>query len=229
MILSATDDLPAKIEELTNKIKELENALAESHARHHNDAHPEETRETNASLQGFGVLMMGEGGHSRFFGATSSVEWTMATDGPSFNASGQDAQFSVQPEPGTLPFSTLNPGLGDMPLLPLLPLPSQIPETLLWKERLSKSLPDREVAYSLVGAYYGRAAWEWVQISLSRGFLLTRLHSCCSVPRITFINEFFGPCYDHLENPPITMYDLGFIYSVFAIGEAPPYSFPAIS
>lgn len=180
MILSVTEDFPSKIEQLESRIKELEGALAHLQAMLSTEPHPlllpkspqrspspatskKEEEETDATAHGIGSLMIGERGNVRFFGSTSSLEWTVVEDGPGVHLSSADYPTPSFQDTESRVHSAFG-GVVDhgtsIAYLPLIPLEDEVVDMSLWKQKVIHGLPERELATKLVGTYYSRAAWE---------------------------------------------------------------------
>lgn len=235
LILANTEDLHARIETLSSRIRDLESALSSLHAKHSDEPHPLLTRDQlltgtirkeeedphEVPVTSFGSLMLGGDGTSKFFGATSGAEWTvpLEDDTPEegyacvpvsvTNALAnqiQGSQGGITGGSHGVPTSLSNP-FGTVANLDVISqsFPHSVDRSMLdipaLKRLVIQELPPREKAISLINLYYARVAWEFDP-----------------VPRKRLIEEVFGPCYDNLQNPPISGHAMALLYAVFGLG-----------
>ncbi|PVF92901.1 hypothetical protein CPB86DRAFT_716551 [Serendipita vermifera] len=196
LILLSTEDLHARIDELTARIRELEDALAKLQALHSDDPHPLLSNSDDVPITSFGSLVIKDDGNTRFFGATSGVEWVINDpDHP-------DKEISPEPQ---MPSAGVLPRNNDPLALIETEFPLPIGKGLIDMSELERlvveELPPKDKATTLVDRYYKRAAWEMAP-----------------VPRSRLIKEIFIPCYDNLPNLSISYHDLAFLWGVLALG-----------
>ncbi|PVF92900.1 hypothetical protein CPB86DRAFT_790710 [Serendipita vermifera] len=198
LILSSTEDLHARIDELTERIRELEDALAKLQALHSDDPHPLLSNSNDAPITSFGSLVIRDDGNTRFFGATSGVEWLWTVNDPDH----PDKDLSPEPQ---MPSTGIVPRNND----PLALIDSEFPlpigkgsiDMSELKRLAVEELPPKDKAATLVDRYYKRAAWEMAP-----------------VPRSRLIKEMFIPCYDNLPTLGVGYHELSFLWAVLALG-----------
>ncbi|KIM27212.1 hypothetical protein M408DRAFT_330132 [Serendipita vermifera MAFF 305830] len=195
LILASTEQLHTQIDQLTDRTRELEEALANLQAQHSNEPHPLLSKPDDLPLTSFGSLMIKEDGNARFFGATSSVEWIMAiqegADGETTPPA--DATQSVHVSVGES--SLTNSLIAEFPLSS-----GGVDQDLMTKKAIAE-LPPKDSAINIVDCYYLRAAWEMNPVLRGR-----------------FIRDYFVPCYENQFNSGLTLQEYALIYSVYALG-----------
>ncbi|KAI0642067.1 fungal-specific transcription factor domain-containing protein [Trametes meyenii] len=175
-VLAATEHLHRRIAKMSERIHQLEDALAIVQAKSSNELHPlltdgktkmrisEEDEEPLQSdmepatstdvVSAFGMLSMSERGVSRFFGPTGGTEYLLFSDsdGPSSPSNGSGSPESLRgsktpPLPGEIArFSSA------FPFTPMGP-----PQTVY--ELIQGHLPSYERACHLAESYVSHAAW----------------------------------------------------------------------
>lgn len=197
IILSTTENLRGKVDGLTERIRELEEALAALQAQHSDAPHPLLSGPDDQPITSFGSLMVKEDGNVEFFGATSTVEWPMvmhheAGDGLLALEHPELVSQASQDAPKTI-----------KSIVEEFPLPSNtgaIKKSDMMEQAIAE-LPRRERAEALVDCYYLRASWQ-----------------LCPVTRQRLVRDYFAPCYEKPLPASVTLQDFGLLYSVFALG-----------
>ncbi|PVF92898.1 hypothetical protein CPB86DRAFT_743567 [Serendipita vermifera] len=198
-ILSNTEQLHARIDELTERIRELEEALANLQSLHSDEPHPLLKDSTEPLATAFGSLRLHDDGNARFYGGTSSMEWLMSNDRP-------EIDHTVQSDPFSDVSQSINP-LGDAGGLDFVnasfPLPptTDTLNTQLLTLHVWNGLPPKEEAIKLVEAFFSQSAMRIAPIR-----------------RNPFVNGVFTILYDGGDKGRITVQELSIVYGVFALG-----------
>ena len=171
-ILSGTEELHSRIEALTERIHQLEDALASLQVGiwfsrldftfiltihksqvSGDEPHPLLHQPRDSPLVSTGSLMIKEDGNVKYYGATSSVEWIMTLQ--------EESNIGSSPNDGA-DGNGSNPIYHDPQLEALssgLPLFTERINKDMMIERAIAELPTRELATVLVDCHYFRSAW----------------------------------------------------------------------
>ncbi|KZP16299.1 hypothetical protein FIBSPDRAFT_921010 [Athelia psychrophila] len=224
-VLAATEHLHRRITKISNRVRELEDALAALQAQHSNEPHPllredllsanivdeEETasREPSADasvqkiMDGFGTLSMSDHGVSRFFGPTGGPESLLASNSTNTTPCSSQSPESLR---GSKSLAGLPEDLllfsQSFPFTPLGPAAAV-------QEVIEGHLPLWEHAVHLVDSFLDRAGWLFRTVSPEQihGEMLPSFYerpalSSSPAPQ----NDHTGP------------HDLSLLYMVFAVG-----------
>lgn len=212
LILANTEDLHQRLEQYSLRIRELETALSSLQAKHSDDPHPllspdqlltgsirkEEEDPNDAPVTSFGSLMIGGDGTAKYFGATSGAEWVIPLEDDTAQQGYSCAPVSVKgngnPFKGASDLDLVNGGFPGPVDADMLDIPAL-------KKMVIAELPPRDRAISLINTYYSRVAWQFDPIRRTR-----------------LINEFFVPCYENVQDPPISPHGVALLYAIFGLG-----------
>ncbi|KIM34296.1 hypothetical protein M408DRAFT_59666 [Serendipita vermifera MAFF 305830] len=211
LILANTEDLHQRLEQYSLRIRELETALSSLQAKHSDDPHPllspdqlltgsirkEEEDPNDAPVTSFGSLMIGGDGTAKYFGATSGAEWVIPLEDDTAQQGYSCAPVSVKgngnPFKGASDLDLVNGGFPGPVDADMLDIPAL-------KKMVIAELPPRDRAISLINTYYSRVAWQFDPIRRTR-----------------LINEFFVPCYENVQDPPISPHGVALLYAIFGL------------
>ncbi|KAI8996345.1 hypothetical protein BD414DRAFT_408664 [Trametes punicea] len=231
-VLASTQDLHEKINQLANRVRDLEDALRASHALHSMEPHPllsEELLRIKAPIQrenlintgaangntdeesgdvvdSFGSLSISEGGRTNYFGqATSS--WNEDNEDDARDQRLSALRKLLSPEVLSLS--------GLFPIAPSLPL--TLDAQTMKTERLRSLfwyLPGLDEACELRRIYFQHAAWMYNPVSLSQF-------------NESAFNVFYNPHKAADMEDPLISHQLSLVYMVLAIGSLMDTSRPA--
>ncbi|CDO73245.1 hypothetical protein BN946_scf185008.g7 [Trametes cinnabarina] len=235
-VLASTQDLHEKINQLANRVRDLEDALRISHAQHSLEPHPlltEELLRIKAPIQrenlintgtingnseeqsgdvvdSFGSLSISDSGRTNYFGqATSS--WYYLTN--------EDNEDDARDQRMNALRKLLSPEVlslsGLFPIAPSLPL--TIDAQTMKVERLRSLfwyLPTPDEASELRRIYFQHAAWMYHPISVAQF-------------NETAFNVFYNTDKTADIEDPLVAHQLSLLYMVFAIGSLMDTSRPA--
>ncbi|KAK7445467.1 hypothetical protein VKT23_014886 [Stygiomarasmius scandens] len=227
-VLANTEVLHDKIGELATRVRQLEDALAESHGRSSMHSHPllseqllqikrplererldvpplkDEKPENTDTIDAMGSLSISHNGRSTFFGQTAN-SWYLLR-----NEEGSDEEKPVLNIDPSMP--------SDLPWLahafPFSPSVNKSSEDV--RRAIISSLPSLAVAQRLCDIYYRHAAWMYTPISDK-----------------DFNETIFQPIYNSDGyQEPISFHNLSVLYMVLALGtlvdpECPSHSVEA--
>ncbi|KAI0047246.1 hypothetical protein FA95DRAFT_1559311 [Auriscalpium vulgare] len=230
-ILANTEALHDKIGALSNRVRQLEDALAEVNSYHSTERHPlltddllqikrpleRESRnempalpeaEAVESIDAVGSLSISDNGRTSFFGQTANSWYLLKNEKGSSDEEDQDVLSSPDvPQPTNVPW-----------LSHAYPFATVDPRSVAEvKSHLYSFLPDSATAQSLADVYYRHAAWMYTPIEQTDFYdsILTR---------------FYDPQAGSEEHTEC--HRLSVLYMVFALGalmdlERPPHSYDA--
>lgn len=211
-VLANTEALHEKIQELSNRVRELEDALAEAHiARGATEQHPllshdllqikrplereapeivkEAEVDTAEAIDLIGSLNISESARTKFYGGLANA-WYLLKNEEGGDDETENAEISLPADipwlSHTFPFATANATKLNM------------------RQSLYSSLPDVEKARRLVNIYYKYCAWMYLPI-----------------PDAEFYNTVFSRIYDQpigIDQDPIDSHRLAVLYMVLALG-----------
>ncbi|KAG6888567.1 hypothetical protein C0995_007356 [Termitomyces sp. Mi166 len=210
-VLANTEVLHEKINQLSNRVRSLEDALAQSHALHSTFPHPllteellqikrplererldlsngkDEKGDLNDNIDSMGSLSISHGGRSTFFGQTAN-SWNEEGYEESEDGSGHDS-----PQPTDIPWLSF--------AFPFSPSAIKTAETL--RGSIVTFLPRPNVARKISDIYFRHAAWMYTPIS-ENGFLESILR----------------PIYDQdgVFQSSVSAHSLAVLFMVLAIG-----------
>ncbi|OSD02999.1 hypothetical protein PYCCODRAFT_1477291 [Trametes coccinea BRFM310] len=235
-VLASTQDLHEKINQLANRVRDLEDALRTSHAQHSGDIHPLLTEEllrikapiqrenlintgtTNGNseeqsgdvVDSFGSLSISDNGRTNYFGqATSS--WYYLTN--------EDNEDDARDQRMSALRKLLSPEIlslsGLFPIAPSLPL--TVDAHTMKIERLRSLfwyLPGLDEATELRRIYFQHAAWMYNPVSVGQF-------------NENAFNVFYNPNKAVDMEDPLLPHQYSLLYMVFAIGSLMDTSRPA--
>ncbi|KAI0629186.1 fungal-specific transcription factor domain-containing protein [Trametes polyzona] len=235
-VLASTQDLHEKINQLANRVRDLEDALRTSHALHSTDPHPllsEDLLRIKAPIQrenlintgatnggsheqgadivdSFGSLAISDNGRTSYYGqATSSWYYLTNEDNRDDSRDHRLAQLESMLSPEVLSLSGL------FPIASSLPLTSDAQTMKLERLRsLFWYMPGPEEAFELRRVYFQHAAWMYNPVSLAQ-----LNESAFNI----FYNDYKTPDI----NDPLLSHQLALLYMVLAIGSLMDTSRPA--
>ncbi|KXN89389.1 hypothetical protein AN958_05762 [Leucoagaricus sp. SymC.cos] len=227
-VLANTEALHEKINDLAIRIRSLEDALADSHNRFSDQAHPllsdellqikrplerermdvttvkEEKTEQSDSIDAMGSLSISQDGRSTFFGTTANSWYLLQNEGGSDDdEDSSSTQDAVMPADlswltSAFPFSTAG-----------------VKTAMELRSTIMGYLPNANTARKLCDMYFRHAAW--MQYT--------------PITELDFFETVFRPMYDQSVAPaePISAHNLSVLFMVLAMGslldlEAPPLS-----
>ncbi|KAF9443665.1 hypothetical protein P691DRAFT_737567 [Macrolepiota fuliginosa MF-IS2] len=226
-VLANTEILHEKINQLANRVRQLEDALLESHHRSSDQPHPllsddllqikrplerermdeatvkEEKTEQNDEIDAMGSLSISQGGRSTFFGTTANSWYLLQNEEASDDEDdSQSAQEAVIPTDlswltSAFPLNTIG-----------------VKTAIDVRSTIMGYLPNASSARKLCELYYRHAAWMYTPIT-----------------ELDFYETVFRPMYDQSAAPPepLSAHNLAVLFMVLALGslldlEAPPLS-----
>ncbi|EMD39104.1 hypothetical protein CERSUDRAFT_112798 [Gelatoporia subvermispora B] len=175
-VLAATEHLHKRIAKMSERIRQLEDALAVMQAKCSNDPHPllsgeeatvpggpdedipppEQTSPAKADvLDAFGTLTVSDHGVSRFFGPTGGPEYLLLGDGDTTATSPSVGDGSPHSMRDSRSPSVPEEVMRFSTAFPLTPMGS--PEAV--KELITSHLPSYDRALHLSGSYFKYAGW----------------------------------------------------------------------
>ncbi|KAJ7695125.1 fungal-specific transcription factor domain-containing protein [Mycena rosella] len=225
-VLANTEELHTKITDLANRVRQLEDGLAQSHSLHSLQPHPllapellnikrplererldappkqEKLDTTNDGVDAMGSLSISDGGRSKFFGQAANSWYLLQNE-----ATSSDEGDSPGAEPA-MPT--------DIPWISYaFPFTANISKTGRdVRANLINLLPRTSVAQHFCEVYYRHAAWMYTPISES-----------------DFYETVFGPIYDPnaTSYESVSSHNLSVLYMVLAIGTLVDLAMPAHS
>ncbi|KAI0763745.1 fungal-specific transcription factor domain-containing protein [Trametes elegans] len=235
-VLASTQDLHEKINQLANRVRDLEDALRTSHAQHSVETHPllsEDLLRIKAPIQrenlintggangnsdeqgadvvdSFGSLSISEGGRTNYFGqATSSWYYLTNEDNQDDSRDHRASQLAKLLSPEVLSLSGL------FPIAPSLPMTSDAQTMKLERLRsLFWYLPGVDEASELRRIYFQHAAWMYNPVTMAQ-----LNESAFNV----FYNAHKAP---DMEDP-LLAHQLSLLYMILAIGSLMDVTRPA--
>ncbi|KAI0788807.1 fungal-specific transcription factor domain-containing protein [Abortiporus biennis] len=223
-VLANTEVLHEKISVLSNRVRQLEDALHEAHSARSQDPHPlltpdllqlkrpleresadiahkEPDAETAEAIDAVGSLSITESGHTNFFGITANAWYLLQIE------QGRDEEDTAQvPLPSDIPW-----------LSHTFPFNSNPTETIS-EVRLSLTgfLPDINNARRLSELYYRHAAWMYTPL-----------------PETEFYTSIFPRFYEQqqytTEQDQFEAHRLAIMFMIFALGSLLDLERPALS
>ncbi|KAF9450696.1 hypothetical protein P691DRAFT_664764 [Macrolepiota fuliginosa MF-IS2] len=242
-ILADTEQLHRKISEMSNRIRQLEDALAILQATVSDRPHPllkddllkvkfgsealspkiseygDEEEDTRATIDALGTLTLGESGESRYFGRSAGSEASEAPGGSPLNEEAEDLRFPLSPDLENLsnlfPFTRVN-----MPNTTSLSI-------------LESHFPHKERATSLFESYCNHASYFYRPIKREELFtiILPSMYDATNHP--SPYNEASPPPDCDTQGQPLVdhkrPHDLATVFFVLALGalfdlNLPPYN-----
>ncbi|KAJ7623430.1 hypothetical protein FB45DRAFT_925655 [Roridomyces roridus] len=225
-VLANTEVLHDKIGELSNRIRALEDGLAQSHGHHSLQPHPllvpellnikrplererldappkqEPSESQTDGVDAMGSLSIADGGRSTFYGQAANSWYLLQNE-----ASSGDEKETMDPEPA-MPT--------DVPWIAYaFPFTANISKTGRdVKLNLLNLLPRTAVAQRFCDIYYRHAAWMYTPISES-----------------DFYETIFGPIYDPngTSYDSVNCHELAVLYMVLALGTLVDLNMPSHS
>ncbi|KAF8196689.1 fungal-specific transcription factor domain-containing protein [Mycena galopus ATCC 62051] len=225
-VLADTEVLHDKIGELSTRVRQLEDSLAQSHSLHSLQPHPLLTAEllkikrplererldipkeqkpdpanTNEGVDAMGSLSISEGGRSTFFGQAANSWYLLQNErGPGNEGEPPDAEHAM---PTDIPWIAY-----------AFPFTAKISKTGQdIRQTLINLLPRTSVAQRFCDIYYRHAAWMYTPINES-----------------DFYETIFRPIYDPDGSyGPISPHCLAVLYMVLALGTLVDLHMPAHS
>ncbi|KAI0766121.1 fungal-specific transcription factor domain-containing protein [Trametes elegans] len=228
-ILADTDQLHRKISEMSERIRQLEDALAIFQAGISHERHPllrdelltikfgPEVRRTvddehqrdmlSSSIDALGTLTVGEHGESKYFGRSAGSETLIST--------------TTDPEEASEAAPLLEPQLGNVAIAFPLTIVEEGTDALI--EKLEAHLPPQTRAWALCETYLEHSSW-W----------------CRPIKRDELINDVLVPIYNCVKDPQKNSYHrdsesercphlLAVLYFVFALGSLVDLTLPPCS
>ncbi|KJA18056.1 hypothetical protein HYPSUDRAFT_45638 [Hypholoma sublateritium FD-334 SS-4] len=214
-VLANTEALHEKITTLASRVRQLEDSLADSHARTSHTPHPllspellqikrplererldvphiEEKPETDDNIDSMGSLSISNDGRSTFFGQTANSWYLLQNEEGSEDDEDSSSSVHNSPEP-------TDPAWLSYAFPHTTAIGKSRQQT--WQGLLQK-LPSLEVARSLSSIYYRHAAWMY-----------------CPVPEEDFLEAVLRPLYES-DNPlePLAPHRMAVFWMVLAIG-----------
>ncbi|KAI0820381.1 fungal-specific transcription factor domain-containing protein [Trametes gibbosa] len=235
-VLASTQDLHEKINQLANRVRDLEDALRASHALHSMESHPllsEDLLRIKAPIQrenlintgatnghpdeqgadvvdSFGSLSISESGRTNYFGqATSSWYYLTNEDNQDDLRDHRLSQLSKLLSPEVLSLSGL------FPIAPSLPL--TVDAQTMKIERLRSLfwyLPGVDEAAELRRIYFQHAAWMYNPVTMAQ------LNESA-------FNIFYDPHKAPDMDDPLLSHQLALLYMILAIGSLMDTTRPA--
>ncbi|KAF8630741.1 hypothetical protein AX17_005336 [Amanita inopinata Kibby_2008] len=227
-VLASTQELHEKISELSQRVRDLEDALRAVHSQISPDSHPllsEELLKIKAPLQrelpanksatqkndeddnivdAFGSLSISVSGHAKYYGITANSWYFLQNE--SQEEDNQEYCLNLQ---GVLPPDILSKAAA----FPISSVPGLLTENSSIHS-LFRYLPPTEKAYALRSTYFSHAAWMYNPISAN-----------------SFDKEVYAQFYDPNAGPPsddpIFCHRLSLMFMVLAIGSLMDTTLPA--
>ncbi|KAG6810865.1 hypothetical protein H0H92_010021 [Tricholoma furcatifolium] len=223
-VLANTESLHEKINELANRVRQLEDALSQSHALHSNFTHPllteellqikrplerermpvtngkEEKSDSNDNIDSMGSLSISHGGRSTFFGQTAN-SWYLLQNEAGYEET-EDPSFHDSPQPTDIPWLNY--------AFPFTPPAIKTAETL--RVSIVEFLPrPAAAARKICDIYYRHAAWMFVIHSRQRYTPITEND---------LMEDIFRPVYDQdgAYQGSVSAHSLAVLFMVFAMG-----------
>ncbi|EKM81972.1 hypothetical protein AGABI1DRAFT_70548 [Agaricus bisporus var. burnettii JB137-S8] len=226
-VLANTEVLHEKINQLANRVRHLEDALAESHSRYSEQPHhllsdellqikrplerermnevaqKEEKVEQSDSIDAMGSLSISQDGRSTFFGTTANSWYLLQNEGGSDD---EDDSSSTQDQmiPADLSWLTSAFPFNNVGIKSALDI----------RTTITGYLPDANTARTLCDIYFRHASWMYTPIT-----------------ELDFFENMFRPTYDQSVSPqePLGAHALAVLFLVLALGtllklDAPPHS-----
>ncbi|GLB43428.1 putative fungal specific transcription factor [Lyophyllum shimeji] len=214
-VLANTESLHEKINQLSNRVRQLEDALAQSHALHSNFTHPlltqellqikrplererldlptgkDEKGDPNDSIDSMGSLSISHGGRSTFFGQTAN-SWYLLQNEEGFEEE-DDVSSHDSPQPADIPWLNFAFPFG----------PSVNTASQNVRESIISFLPRASLARKICDTYFRHAAWMYTPI-----------------PENDFLETIFRPVYeqDGVYLGSVSAHNLAVLFMVLAIG-----------
>ncbi|KAF9460500.1 fungal-specific transcription factor domain-containing protein [Collybia nuda] len=214
-VLANTESLHEKINQLSNRVRQLEDALAQSHAVNSNFPHPllsdellqikrplerervdvpltkEEKPEINDNIDSLGSLSISQGGRSTFFGRTANSWYLLQNEEGSEQE--EDSPIHEPPMPLDVPWLEY--------AFPFTPPVNKTAENV--RGSIISFLPRASVARTVCDTYFRHAAWMYTPI-----------------PETDFFDSIFRPVYeqDAAYHGTTGSHSLAVLYLILAIG-----------
>ncbi|KAG5715994.1 hypothetical protein E4T56_gene2317 [Termitomyces sp. T112] len=214
-VLANTEVLHEKINQLSNRVRSLEDALAHSHALHSTFTHPllteellqikrplererldlpngkDEKGDLNDNIDSMGSLSISHGGRSTFFGQTAN-SWYLLQNEEGYEES-EDNSGHVSLQPTDLPWLSF--------AFPFSPSTIKTATTL--RGSIVSFLPRPNIARRVCDTYFRHAAWMYTPI-----------------PENDFLESVFRPIYDQdgAFQSSVSAHSLAILFMVLAIG-----------
>ncbi|KAJ7460579.1 fungal-specific transcription factor domain-containing protein [Mycena latifolia] len=225
-VLANTEVLHDKIGELANRVRQLEDGLAQSHSLHSLQPHPllapellnikrplererlnappkqEKPDTSNEGVDAMGSLSISDGGRSKFFGQAANSWYLLQNEAASDDE--DDAPDTEPAMPTDIPWIAY-----------AFPFTANISKTGRdVRANLINLLPRTSVAQRFCEIYYRHAAWMYTPISES-----------------DFYENIFGPIYDPnaTSYESVSSHNLSVLYMVLALGTLVDLAMPAHS
>ncbi|RDB15770.1 putative transcriptional regulatory protein C1F7.11c [Hypsizygus marmoreus] len=215
-VLANTEALHEKINQLSNRVRQLEDALAQSHSMNSSYTHPLLTEEllqikrplererldvppskddksdANDNIDSMGSLSISHGGRSTFFGQTAN-SWYLLQNEEGFDEE-EEARSDDSPMPTDVPWLNY--------AFPFAPPVTKTAESV--RESIIRFLPQTGVARKICDTYFRHAAWMYTPI-----------------PENDFIETVFRPVYEQDAATYLGSagsHNLAVLFMVLAIG-----------
>ncbi|KAF8074745.1 hypothetical protein FPV67DRAFT_1408589 [Lyophyllum atratum] len=225
-VLANTESLHEKINQLSNRVRQLEDALSQSHALHSSFSHPlltddllqikrplererldlpngkDEKGDPNDSIDSMGSLSISHGGRSTFFGQTAN-SWYLLQNEEGFEEE-DDVSSHDSPQPTDIPWLNF--------AFPFSPPVNKTGENV--RASIIGFLPRTSIARKICDTYFRHAAWMYTPI-----------------PETDFLETIFRPVYeqDGTFQGSVSSHNLAVLFMVLAIGSLMDVDLPAHS
>ncbi|KAG6864621.1 hypothetical protein C0991_008242 [Blastosporella zonata] len=225
-VLANTESLHEKINQLSNRVRQLEDALSQSHALHSSFSHPllseellqikrplererldvpngkDEKVDPNDSIDSMGSLSISHGGRSTFFGQTAN-SWYLLQNEEGYEEA-EDTSAHDSPQPTDVPWLTF--------ALPFTPPAIKSADAL--RGSIISFLPRPSAARKICDTYFRHAAWMYTPI-----------------PEKDFLESIFRPVYDQegAFQASVSAHGLAVLLMILALGSLLDLDRPAHS